>query len=263
MNKAFTTDLKSRARAVLLGKWAFLAGAVLLGFLLQTILYELVGAAFPFTRFGVTADGSIVLFGFGIAANGAVTFSIPGIICRIITELFVTILSTGSMFLYLNICRGKNFQLSDIFYGFSHRPEHIAGYFAVMAMITVVFSIIPSILLAMLIFSGNAFWVIGLVILLLACLAGYLRFTLGYAMFPFLYADAPWKTSRELLRESVRLMDGYRLRYFRLQLSFIGIALLGVLSFGIGTIWIQPYIITTNTQFYLSRISDEDAHGSV
>ncbi len=242
MNKASTAELKSSARAVLLGKWGFLAYVFLAEVMLNMIFEELVGMAFPSSGFGIAADGSII-------------FSIPWAVCQIIIRLFSTILSVGSMFLYLNICRGKKFQFKDLFYGFTHQPEHIGGYFAVMAAATVFCSAIPSVLLVMALRSGNAFWGIGLLLAIPLCVAGYFRFTLGYAMFPCLYADSPWKTSRELLRESQRMMNGSKLRYFRLQLSFFGILLLGFLSFGIGMIWIGPYMTATNTQFYLELTS--------
>ena len=41
------------------------------------------------------------------------------------------------------------------------------------------------------------------------------------------------------------------MRYFLLELSFIGWSLLGLLTLGIGLLWILPYITQTNTQFYL------------
>ncbi len=245
MNKASTAELKSSARAVLLGKWGFMAYVFLAEIMLNMIFEEIIGMAFPSSGFGIAADGSIV-------------FSIPWAVCQIIIRLFSTILSVGSMFLYLNICRGRTFQFKDLFFGFTHRPEHISGYFAVIAAATIFCSAVPSVLLVLALRSGNALWGIGLLAAVPLCIAGYFRLTLGYAMFPYLYADSPWKTSRELLRESQRMMNGSKLRYFRLQLSFLGILLLGFLSFGIGMIWISPYMTTTSTQFYLNLISAEE-----
>ena len=48
------------------------------------------------------------------------------------------------------------------------------------------------------------------------------------------------------------LMKGRKLRYFLLQLSFIGWWLLGILTLGLGFLWIIPYMLQTNTQFYLN-----------
>ena len=243
MNKTFTADLKAEARASLLGKWGFLAAVFLTEILLNMILQELISSAFPSPGLGIAADGSVV-------------FSIPRLLCQLIIELISLILSAGSVFLYLNICRGKNFQFNDLFYGFTHQPEHIIGYFAVMTAAAVLFGAVPMLLLFLASSSGNAVWAIGLLVSVPVCLVGYLRVTLSYAVYPYLYADSPWRTSRELLNESRRMMEGNRMRYFYLQLSFFGLLLLGLLSFGIGMIWINSYISMTSALFYLKLASE-------
>ncbi len=242
MSRTSTAELKTRARAVLLGKWGFLAAIFLTEIMLNMLLEEIVGMAFPASGIGIAADGSFF-------------FSIPGAVCQIITRLLSTILSVGSMFLYLNICRGRIFRFNDLFFGFTHQPEHIGGYFLAMAAAAVFSLTVPTVLFFMAMGSGSIAWIIGFLVSLPLCLAGYFRLTLGYAMFPCLYADNPGRSSRELLRESRRLMDGNKLRYFYLQLSFFGVLLLGLLSFGIGMIWIGPYMTATGTQFYLDLTS--------
>ena len=241
MSRQFTADLKGQARTALLGKWAFLAGVFLLEFLFNVILEEIVGMAFPGVSFGITVDGHIV-------------FSVPRILCMVIIGLLSTILSVGSMFLYLNICRGKSFRFQDLFYGFTHQPERIAAYYAVMTIISIVFGGIPAVFLFMVSFKGDAIRIIGFVVSTVICLVGYLYFSLRYTIFPFLYVDTPWKTSRILLEQSRWMMEGHKMRYLYLQLSFAGMLVLGILSFGVGMIWIGPYVTMTNTEFYLDLV---------
>ena len=45
-------------------------------------------------------------------------------------------------------------------------------------------------------------------------------------------------------------MNGHRLRLLYLILSFIGLDILEVLSFGIGALWIEPYKMQTYALFY-------------
>lgn len=54
----------------------------------------------------------------------------------------------------------------------------------------------------------------------------------------------------DYITESRRLMDGHKMDLFLLELSFIGWHILGVLSFGLGYLWIKPYIATTEAVFY-------------
>lgn len=52
------------------------------------------------------------------------------------------------------------------------------------------------------------------------------------------------------VQKSEDLMKGHRLEFFYLQLSFIGWSILAVLTFGIGFIFLEPYIEVTNAKFY-------------
>ncbi len=71
-----------------------------------------------------------------------------------------------------------------------------------------------------------------------------------YAMINFVMAENPDMTAREALRESKRIMKGNRWKLFCLGLSFIGWALLSVLTLGIGLIWFVPYQQAAFAAFY-------------
>ncbi len=70
--------------------------------------------------------------------------------------------------------------------------------------------------------------------------------------------DNPNLSSKEVVEESERLMTGNRGKYFVLQLSFIGWAILACLTLGIGMFWLTPYITVATICFYeaLSGKSD-------
>ena len=54
----------------------------------------------------------------------------------------------------------------------------------------------------------------------------------------------------EAMKESARIMKGNKFRLFKLSLSFIGWFILGVITLGIGFLWITPYYSMTLTNFY-------------
>lgn len=54
----------------------------------------------------------------------------------------------------------------------------------------------------------------------------------------------------DCITESRRIMDGHKWEFFVLQLSFIGWYILGSIPFGIGLIWVIPYVSATNANFY-------------
>lgn len=72
----------------------------------------------------------------------------------------------------------------------------------------------------------------------------------SYAMCYYVKADHPEYGWRECLDESERLMKGNRMKFFWLQLSFTGWAILGYLTCGIGVMWVSSYMVTANAVFY-------------
>lgn len=76
------------------------------------------------------------------------------------------------------------------------------------------------------------------------------RFTLKYAVLFFVLADNPDYNMWQALSESSSLMKGYKWKYFKLQLSFIGWAFVSFITLGIGSLWLNPYIFATNVAFY-------------
>ena len=53
-----------------------------------------------------------------------------------------------------------------------------------------------------------------------------------------------------LFKKSRRLMRGNKARKFYIACSFLGLSLLSGLSFGIGLLWVSPYINQVNAEFY-------------
>jgi uncharacterized membrane protein len=58
---------------------------------------------------------------------------------------------------------------------------------------------------------------------------------------------SPWQA----IVASAELMEGNVGRLFGLYLSFLGYLVLGVITLGIGMLWVMPYMTQTMTQFYI------------
>ncbi len=54
----------------------------------------------------------------------------------------------------------------------------------------------------------------------------------------------------DAIEKSKKMMYGYKWKFFRLQLRFIGWAFLCILTLGIGFLWLIPYIQVTAAKFY-------------
>ena len=74
--------------------------------------------------------------------------------------------------------------------------------------------------------------------------------TFAYALTPFLLVDCPELTPLQCIKLSNRMMKGHKFDLFYLYLSFIGWFLLGLLTLGIGYLWLAPYMQTSVAAFY-------------
>lgn len=72
----------------------------------------------------------------------------------------------------------------------------------------------------------------------------------SYAMTSYVLYDNPELQGNAAIEKSMRMMRGHKLELFLLHLSFIGWALLCVLTLGIGLFWLVPYVQASQAAFY-------------
>ena len=208
-------DLKANARAALLGRYSTLIGAGLVSWLISALLET------PFSRMlqeGVYYTRFIrIIWGY----TGMVFVSLVGALFTI-----------GTMYMHVKAAKNNRPVLADLLFPFKNRPDKFIGcQFYTTSDISV------------LLIVGMALLAIGCIILIVL--------TISLSQSLYLLIDHPNLRVIEALNESMRLMKGRKMRYFLLELSFIGWILLGCLTLGIGLLWILPYMTQTNTQFYL------------
>ena len=229
-------QLKQMSRAMLLGKWRKAVNLTLYTFVLTMLLSMCTN---PFVSNTTTM--------------GTVVYCVVSLIITLISGLF----SAGASFFYLNMCRGKEYRYRDLFATFKMNPDR----FLIVAFITNITTFIAT--------MPSIFWIpdesdyYTYIVVSLACMAIGVVITIILSLFfglaNYLLLDFPEMGTREALQMSISLMKGNKGRFFRLQLSFIGWALLSSLSFGIGFLWIQPYMNMAYTYFYtdvLGQLND-------
>jgi uncharacterized membrane protein len=81
---------------------------------------------------------------------------------------------------------------------------------------------------------------------------------LSYSMTFYILSDDRTLKPREALDKSKQMMDGYKMKLFKLALRFFLLALLCILTLGIGFLWLIPYANVTMANFY-----DDVRHGKV
>lgn len=130
----------------------------------------------------------------------------------------------GFAFLFLNIARGRDREVGQIFEGFKNFGTALGAYILV-GLFTFLWS-------------------------LLLIIPGIIA-TFSYAMTYFILSDNPRLGPQEAISLSKEMMRGYKWQYFCLQFRFLGWILLSLfLTFGIGMLWVAPYMQTANAHFY-------------
>jgi len=72
----------------------------------------------------------------------------------------------------------------------------------------------------------------------------------SYAMTDFVLKDDAELSNNAAIEKSMALMEGHKMDLFLLDLSFIGWFLLSLLTFGLGFLWLIPYVYTAHAHFY-------------
>jgi uncharacterized membrane protein len=84
---------------------------------------------------------------------------------------------------------------------------------------------------------------------LLFCIPGIVK-TFSYSMSYFILRDNPDMKPIDAITASRKMMNGHKWQLFCLLFGFIGWSILCALSFGIGYLWLIPYVIESVANFY-------------
>ena len=132
-------------------------------------------------------------------------------------------LALGAAIFSLSISRGKEAMLEQIFQGFNRFSTALVAYLLVLVYVILwtLLLIVPGIIAA-----------------------------LGYSMTFYILADDTLIKPEDALKKSKSMMNGYKLKLFYLCLRFFLLALLCILTLGIGFLWLIPYVHVTMAKFY-------------
>jgi len=132
-------------------------------------------------------------------------------------------LVVGLSSIYLNIIRGFNAEVSQLFDGFKVFGVALGTYF-----LTTLFTFL---------------W------MLLLIVPGIIA-SISYSMVYFILIDNPGIGAMDAIRLSKEMMRGYKWHYFCLGFRFLGWVLLSLLTFGIALLWVGVYMQTSYAHFY-------------
>lgn len=103
--------------------------------------------------------------------------------------------------------------------------------------------------------TGSVLTILGVVVYLVGIIWAIPR-AYSYKLALYIINDNPDMLAKETVEKSAEIMNGHRWEFFWLQLTFIGWAFLACLTFGIGMLWLIPYIQVSTVAFYDNLIGN-------
>jgi len=220
------SELRAYARAQLKGVW----GGMVFTFFIYFLIY------LPFNSFSfldsIVNSVDNTFFYLRIYLLNFLDRNMPGFapsISPISNVLTIAMLIAAGPFalgfagFFLKRIRGEQIAVENIFDGFTRFfPSFLVMFFT--GLFTVLWS-------------------------LLLIVPGIIK-AFGYSMAFYIMYDNPEIKPLEALKKSQIMMKGYKMKLFLLELSFIGWIVLAFLSFGLGFLWLNPYMYLSIANFY-------------
>ena len=235
--KRSSKELKALAREALLGQYGSLIGAM---FLLGIFSVILESVPVTITRNREDTTSLIIQF-----------------VVTLIISVLVYLLQIGMTVIVLHMTRRQAYGLSDLFYTFRAHPDR----FIIVSVIQIGISMILQIPAYIFLFLYPGDTIKRILLYLLILLAGSIVsfiVLLGFTLADLLLIDNENLGAIDAIRQSWAMMHGNKGRFFYLQISFFGLALLCILTLGIGMLWLYPYMMTTEAFFYLDLTGEID-----
>lgn len=189
-----------------------------------------------------------------LAPGNDTTSTILFLLLSTVASVLVGAFNAGLAYFYLSLACGRPCHSVIVFTTFKEQPEKALKVSAVHTLANFVCTTPSAYLLLILIQEKT---LESLITWLIAFGIGYVIYipiSLLLSQTWYLMVDFPNYTAKQVLLTSCKLMKKHFWRFLFLKISFLPLILLGVLSFGIGLIWIIPYKEMTYTCFYLDII---------
>ncbi|ANC78884.1 hypothetical protein ABE65_019595 [Fictibacillus phosphorivorans] len=215
-------EIKQQARLQLKGQWGTAA--------FFTLLFSSIFYLIPLIiEVNLSGGWSAWLNQPADELNGPTTSTF--IITLVLLPLYI-----GYLWTFLSLIRtGEKINVSSLFQAFSEISTYIKilGTYLVMMVYLILWS-------------------------LLLLIPGIIK-AFSYSQTYFVLKDHPDIGINAAIKKSRKLMDGYKWKFFVLQLSFLGWGILCILSLGIGFFWLAPYMSASYAAFYNNLVNKHQA----
>ena len=215
-------------------------------------------------NWGIAIAAMLAVGAVNLVGNILAVKLFPGdtVLPLVLSEIFVfvvsligMIFSTGYSYMLLNICRGREYKLGNLLYMFHNQPDRVLVAGLVVALLNALAQI-PFYYVTYMVDPGSTMegmlhwyqlllgaWLIAMVLSVIL--------TVPFALTFYFLADNPEMGGIEALKVSMHAMKGHIWQYLMLELSFVPLFFLSILTLYIGLLWLVPYMQFSETAFYM------------
>lgn len=240
-------ELKNIAKDKLMGKYGF---AILITFL-NTLISQ--GISLFISSLSVMTENSVFAMT-GSQTAVTVTYLVFYLI-SFVASAVTFVLNLGVAYCFLSIACDRPCSVKDLFYGFRNQSNKALTISALLTFISMICNLPYQLLLNEYLSSGSTTMLLYAVLAMAVGYAILIPISLALSQIFYLMLDFPGYTAKETLKFSIRVMHGRKRSLFYIQMSFIPLMLLCLLSFGIGFLWLVPYMEMTYAQFFLDNMN--------
>ncbi len=244
-------ELKNAAKDKLEGKYG---GAILI-FILSSMISGAV-RLFINAVASLTMD-SVYNLTSSVGAATAISFVFDAIL--LFAGVLMGVMNVGIALYFLNLACGQPRKIGDLFYGFQTNSKTALIITGSIVLCQTLCLWPGQYLLQNYLNTRQSEWLLYSAAALVIGLCIYIPISLGITMSLYLMLDFPQNSGTKTLSLCWRIMKGHRRRLFCLELSFLPLSILCVLSFGIGFLWLYPYMQMTYTYFFLDLMNPAQA----
>lgn len=211
------SDLRQKARESLSGNWGIAIAVCLIAWIFTEMYLK---APDIKERLSIVISSPIsALFTYGRNTEFGAFRGLGTIIALIVGGP----IAFGTSLFFLNLTRTASAKIEDVFSGFKR--------FGNTFMLSLLMGIFTFLWALLLIVPG--------------IIAAF-----SYSMSFYILIDNPSLSASEAIERSKEMMSGQKGRLFSLYISFAGWFILSILTFGIGFIWLEPYVQASTAAFY-------------
>ena len=215
-------------------------------------------------NWGIAIAAMLAVGAVNLVGNILAVKLFPGdtVLPLVLSEIFVfvvsligMIFSTGYSYMLLNICRGREYKLGNLLYMFHNQPDRVLVAGLVVALLNALAQI-PLYYVTYMVDTGSTiegmlhWYQLLLGAWLIAMVLGVIL-TVPFALTFYFLADNPEMGGIEALKVSMHAMKGHIWQYLMLELSFVPLFFLSILTLYIGLLWLVPYMQFSETAFYM------------